>query len=162
MGQLALGLATFALGAVQSIAEYSAQKAESKANEQNAIEAWKNQQTQLTKRAMQEEDALRQKQQLQNIEEAQVKADTVASAAASGVAGISLDNLVSDVTRRAAYNRGIEEENTRMTLAQIRLERKGLNSQAQGRINSVPRPSALGLVAGIGGAALKGFNAYQM
>lgn len=162
MGQLALGLLTFGVGAVQAVSQYSAQKSEEKANRQNAQEAWKNQQHQLTKRAMQEEDALNQKKQAQNIEEAQVKADTVASAAGAGVAGLSLDNLVADVGRRASLNRQAEEENTRNTLAQIRMERKGVNAQAQGRINSVPKPSALSLVAGIGSAALKGYNSYKM
>lgn len=162
MGALAIGLITAGIGAVQSVAQYSAQKQEAKANEQNAIESWKTQQAQLSKRAMQEEDALRQKQQQQNIEEAQVKAETVASAAGAGVAGLSLDNLIADVGRRASFNRQTEEENTRNTLAQLRLERKGVNSQAQGRINSVPKPSALGLVAGLGSSALKGYNAYKM
>lgn len=162
MGALALGLISFGVGAVQSIAQYSAQKQEAKQNQENAESAWAQQQNQLTKRAMQEEDALRQKQQTMNIEEAQAKASTVASAAGAGVAGLSLDNIVADVGRRASFNRQAEEENTRNTLAQIRMERKGVNSQAQSRINSVPKPSALSLVAGIGGAAIKGYSSYKM
>lgn len=162
MGALAVGLITAGIGAVQSVAQFSAQRQEAKANQENATESWKQQQNQLTKRAMQEEDALRQKQQQQNIEEAQARADVVTSAAAGGISGISLDNLVADVGRRASFNRQAEEENTRNTLSQIRLERKGINSQAQGRINSVPKPSGLSLVAGVGGAALKGYNAYKM
>lgn len=160
MGALALGLATFAVGAAQSVAGYAAQKSEAAANKANARQAWANNQTQLTLRSMQEEDALRQKQRQSLIEEAQVSAETQASAASAGVSGISLDNLLSDVSRRAATNRETERENTRMTLMQIKEERKGVNAKGQSQINSVPKPTGLSLVAGVGGAALSGASSY--
>lgn len=161
MGALALGIATFAVGAAQSVVSYGAQKAEYAANKENARQAWANNQTQLTLRAMQEEDALRQKQRQSLIEEAQVSAETQVSAAASGVAGISVENLLADVSRRAATNREVEKENTRMTLQQIREERKGINAKGQSQINSVAKPTGLSLVAGLGGAALSGATSYS-
>lgn len=155
-----LGIVSFATGAMQSIAQYSAQQAEYKQNEQNSIQAWKDTQTQITQREMQEQDALRQKQAQQNLEQAQAEAEVTVSGAASGVSGISLDNLVKDVGRRAATNREVEKTNTDMIISQLKLERKGANSQAQSRINSVSKPSPLSLIAGIGSAGVSGFTTY--
>jgi hypothetical protein len=48
-----------------------------------------------------------------------------------------------------------------MAIDQLQLEKKQSQAQAQSRINSAPRPSALSLVAGIGGAALSGMSTYN-
>lgn len=157
---VALGFLSFAVQGAQAIAGYQAQKQEYETNKENSRQAWKDQQEQLTLREMQEQDALRQKQQQQNIAEAQAVANTEVSASASGVAGISLDNLKRDVSRRAATNRQVEETNHDMIISQLKAERKGINSQAQSRINSVSKPSPLSLIAGIGSAGISGFNAY--
>lgn len=157
---LAMGIASFAVGAAQAVAQYSAQKAEYKQNEANSIQAWKDQQAQITQREMQEQDALKQKLAQQNLEQAQAEADVEVSGAAAGVSGISLDNLTRDVARRAATNREIEQTNTDMIISQLKLERKGANSQAQSRINSVAKPSGLSLIAGIGSAAVSGVSSY--
>ncbi len=157
---VSMGILTFAVSGVQAAAQYSAKREEATTNANNSVEAWKDQQTQLTQREMQEQDALRQKQTQQNIEEAQARAEVQTSAAAAGVSGISLDNLLSDVGRRAATNRQVEKTNTDMIFSQLRQERKGTNSQAQSRINSVASPSPLSLIAGIGSAGISGYNSY--
>jgi hypothetical protein len=157
---LAVGLLSAGLGVAQTVASYSAQRQESKTNADNSVQAWKNNQEQITQREMQEQDALRQKQTQQNIQEAQALADTQVSAAASGVSGISVDNLLQDVSRRADANRETEQTNTDMVISQLKQQRKGINSDAQSRINSVPEPSPLSLIAGIGSAGISGFNSY--
>lgn len=160
-GPLAAGIASFAVSAVSTVANYAAQRNEAKAVEESAIAAHKLEQNQLSKRQMQEQDALVQKQRMQAIEEAQAKAETVQSAASGGISGISLDNLVADVSRRAATNRQTEEINTRNIVGQLAMEKKGVTAQAKSRINSSPAPSPISLVAGLGGAALSGFNSYS-
>lgn len=155
-----LGLVSFATGAAQSVASYVAQNQESKATQAAAEQSWRDQQTQITQRHMQEEDALKQKKTQQNIEEARARAEVEVSGAASGVEGISLDNLMSDVSRRAATNRQTEETNTAMVLSQLRQQRKSVTSEAVGRINSAPRASPLQLIAGIGSAGVSGYNNY--
>lgn len=161
MGQLALGVAMFAVQAASTVAGFVGQQQEAKANEKNAVQDWKNKQEAITKRTMQEQDALRQKQRMQNIEEAQVVSEVEASSASAGIDGISVENLKADVSRRAAMNRDADEQNTKMILSQLRTERKGVNAQAQGRINAVPRPSPLSLIAGLGKAAMSGVNTYN-
>lgn len=156
-----MGVLSFAVGAAQSVVQFAAANQEAKATEQNALQAFSNEQNQLSLRQMQEADATAQKQKQQNLEEAEKKAAVEVSAASAGVSGISVDNLIMDVSRQAARNRQTQFENTKMAVAQLQTEKKGSRSQAQSRINSAPRPSALSLVAGIGGAALDGYNSYS-
>lgn len=152
---------SFAVGATQSVAQYAAASQEASAVQKAATADNENQQRQITLRQMQEEDALHQKQQVENLQEAQRASAVALSAASSGVAGISVDNLIADVNRNAARNRMTAFENTRMTVQQLQQERKAAAAQAEGRINAAPKPSALSLVAGIGGAALGGYNTYN-
>lgn len=154
-------LTTFLVGTIQSVVAYQAQKQESDAVRQASMQAYENDTTQLTRRQMQEADATSQKLQLSSIEEAQKAAAVEASAAESGVSGISLGNLLADVARTGANNRMTEKTNRDMMLAQLQQEKKGSQAQNQGRINSAPRPSPLSLIAGIGGAAVDASNQAQ-
>jgi hypothetical protein len=158
---VSLGIMTFAMGAVKSIAEYQAASEESAAVEKNALAAYANDQTAINHRQIQEADASSQKVQQINLEEAKKVSEVRLSAASAGVSGISVDNLVGDVTRQASQNRQNQFENTKMAIDQLQLEKKQSQTQAQSRINSAPRPSALSLVAGIGGAALNGMTTYN-
>lgn len=155
------GLLSFAVGAVQSIAQYNAQAEEAEATRKNALQAYANDQNAIAHRQIQEADAGAQKVQQINLDEAKKTSEVQLSASSAGVTGISVDNLVSDVTRQASQNRQNQFDNTKMAITQLQLERKQSQAQAQSRINSAPRPSALSLVAGIGGAALSGMNTYN-
>lgn len=156
-----LGLLQFGIGAASTVANYSAQQQEAEATKAAAEQAFQNEQSQINLRQMQEQDALRQKQQAQNIEEAEVKASAQVSAAEGGIAGVSVDNILSDVSRRAARNREVEATNTKNIITQLQAEKKASGSRAQSRINSAPKPSPLSLVAGIGGAAIGGYGTYD-
>lgn len=151
-------LATFAIGALTSIASFAAQSQEAKAMEENATQAYVNDQQQLNLRGIQEQNAAQQKLQLSKIDEAEKVAAVEVSAAEGGVAGISVGNLVADVQRRSARNRETERTNLGMLTAQLQQEKKGSQATNQGRINSTPKPSILSLVAGIGGAGLDAYN----
>lgn len=171
MGVLALGIASFAVGAVQAVTQYASaknqanqQKAMQITNAGNAVQDWRNQQDMLTQRKLQEQNALGQKLTQQNLSEAQANAEVQTSAAASGVSGNSVDNLMADVTRKASANRQTESTNTDMILQQLSMQGKSINSQSLSRINSVPnatQPSPLSLVAGIAGAGVNSYTNYQ-
>ncbi|WP_269929943.1 virion core protein, T7 gp14 family [Aminobacter sp. HY435] len=156
-----MGVMSAAIGVAQSVAQFAAQQQQAKAVEKNAIQAFENDQNQASLRQIQEADALAQKQKLQNLEEAEKVAEVEVSASTANVTGISVGNLVAGIRRRASTNRQTQFENTKMTVAQLQMEKKASRSNAQSRINSAPRPSALSLVAGIGGAMLDGYNTYD-
>ncbi|MGV1835233.1 virion core protein, T7 gp14 family [Rhizobium rhizogenes] len=157
---VSLGVLTFASSAASTVAGYVAQSQEAKATRANAEQSWRDQQTQISQREMQEQDALRQKQTQQNIQEAQAIADTQVSGAAAGISGVSLDNLLQDVNRRASTNRQVEETNTDMILSQLRQQRKATTTQAVGRISAAASPSPLSLIAGLGSSGVSGYNSY--
>lgn len=158
---VSMGLMSFAVGAVQSIAQYQAASEEAEATRKNALQAYANDQNAINHRQIQEADAGSQKAAQINLEEAKKVSEVRLSASSAGVSGISLDNLVGDVTRQAATNRQNQFDNTRMAINQLQLEKKQSQAQAQSRINSAPKPSALSLIAGIGGAALNGMSTYN-
>lgn len=152
---------SFAVGAAQSVAQYQAASQESKAAQQAATASYENDQHQLSLRQMQEQDATAQKASITNIEEAQKVADVQVSASGANLSGISVDNLIADVRRQGARNRDTQQQNLKNSLVQLQAEKRGSRVTNQGRINSVPRPSALSLVAGIAGAGLNGYNTYN-
>lgn len=154
-------LAPAALQGIQAIASFQGQKQQASAVRQAAIADYERKSTEINRRQMQEDDAAAQKDGLQSLEEAQRGADAEVSAAAGGVAGVSLDNILSDVSRTGARNRETIRQNSDATAQQLQLEKKGAKAEAQSRINSAPAPSTLSLVAGLGSAALSGYNSYK-
>lgn len=154
-------LATFAIGALQAAVSFAAASAEASATYDAARQSYQVEQDTITKRQMQEQEATAQKLHLQNIEEAQKRSEVELSAAEGNVGGISIGNLVADVTRRAATNRQTERSNLAMTVQQLQLEKKGSQARNQSRINASPKPSPLTLVAGIAGAGLDAYGQMQ-
>lgn len=70
-------------------------------------------------------------------EQARASARTVAGE--SGVAGMSIDSLINDITRQEAQNTLTIDTNSDMAYAQSRLEGRGVSAQARDRINSAPK-----------------------
>lgn len=138
--------------------DYAAAAAAWRQNAVNALAAGRDEQQQLLLRTMQEQEAKDQKIGLQNIEEAQKKAEAELAAAEGGVGGISLANVISDIGRRAAFNRQTEERNYQMTAAQITQEMRATNTRIESRVNSVQRPvrpNALGFFLPAIGSGLR-------
>lgn len=158
---LAAGMASFATGAAQTIATYQGQKQDAENVRQSALAAERQETLEITRRQMQEADATAQKKTLSDLDEAERIADAEVSAAAAGVSGISLDNLIGDISRRSARDQQTLTENARMTAQQLQLEKRSAGIRRQSRINSAPKPSALSLVAGLGSSALSGFSTYN-
>jgi len=161
-----IAIATIAVSALSAVAgyqaqqaQYSAQKEQKAANDRNALAAARDDQNALTQRALQEQDAYGQKKHLQLTELAEREADIQVSAAGSGVAGISVGNLVSDARRRAGANLTTLETNYQNTAAQLEAEQRGTVSKANSRIGQVANPtapSAAGAVIGFAGDVIKG------
>lgn len=152
---------TIIIGIVSSVASYAGQMQQAKANEKNALTAFRNDQDALTLRQLQEQEATTQKNQATDIEQAQKVSEAKLSAATGNVSGISVANIVGDIVRRGEVNKTTQKRNAQMTVAQLQREKIASRAQAQSRINAVPRPSALSLIAGIAGAGLDGYNANQ-
>lgn len=139
-------------------AQYQAQKEQKAANDRNALAAARDDHNALTQRSLQEQDAYAQKRHLQLTELAEAEADIAVSAAASGVSGISVGNLVADARRRAGNNLTTMEINYENTAAQLEAEQRGVVSKATSRIGQVAhptKPSAAGALLGFAGSALK-------
>jgi len=155
------GLLTFGIGALQTGLEFMGARQTAKAEREAAVAANAQNQNALTLRQVQEGQALAQKKQQYNIEEAVAASQVEANAVAGGVDGLSLNNLLADVTRRSAYNRSVADQNFDMTIQQMESEKKGSASTAKSRVKAASGPSPLSLVAGLGAAGLSGYNAYS-
>jgi len=158
---VSMGVLSAGIGLMKTVATFGAQQEESRKNAENAMAANAIEQRQLTLRQIQENQAAAQKKQAQNIQEAEVLAEAKVSQASMGVAGASVDNILADVSRKAATNRETIAENTRMTVQQLQTDKTASTIKAKSRIDSMPPPNPLSLVAGIGSAALTGYNTYE-
>ena len=157
LASLAVTAATSFAGYKAQQAQYESQKEQKVANDRNALASARNDQNQLTLRTLQEQEAYGQKAHLQKVEEAERTADIRVSAAGSGVAGISVGNLVSDARRRAGNNLTTLETNYQNTAAQLEAEQRGTVDKANARIASVAnptKPSPAGALIGFAGAAI--------
>lgn len=165
-----MAIASFASSALSTVTGFMAQQQQADAqnamwtqNYINALSAERDTFDQLGERQMQEQDVTQQKIRVSQIDEARRAATTVVSGAATGVSGITMDNLLDDVSRRAEYNRTTAEENYNMTAQQLQMEKTGAVDQFQSRVNSVPTaqdPNPLSLIAGLGGDAASGYGNY--
>lgn len=158
---ITLGVASFAIGAAQSIIGFVGAAQDASNAREAAVKENAENQNQLTLRQAQEEQAAAAKRQEQNLREAEAAADVEVGAASAGVAGISLDSILTDVGRRAANNRSAISENSRMAIAQISQEKRASVLRAEGKVAAAKGPNPLSLVAGIGAAALGGYNTYN-
>lgn len=138
--------------------DYEAKAAAWRQNVVNAQAAARNDQQQLLQRDLQEQSKTVQSKHVSYIEGAQKAALAETSAAAGGVSGLSVDNLITDIQGRSALNRSYADENYRMKASQLQAQMDGTVVTMQSRIDSMPRPiapSPLELVAGIAGAGVK-------
>lgn len=151
---LAVAQSVVSFGAAQ--ADYNAKADQWRQNYVNSLAAGRDEQRQISLRMIQEEEATKQRTQLNSIEGAEVAAEAEASAAASGIAGISLDNIMVGIGRKVEAKQAAERANYRNTAQQLNVQMDATNTTIMNRINSVARPSApnpLGYaLQGIGGA----------
>lgn len=157
-----------AVGIMSSVAQFQAQSQQAKAqeatyqaNKANAEHAMRINYSQLNLRQVQEGEKVTQESQKAAIDVAKAKAQFRTNAAEANVSGLSVDNVVSDIQRQGAFEDSGRKYNYRSTIHQLQKEKEAKQAEAHGRILSVPRgqkPSALGLVAGIGSSLIKGMG----
>lgn len=162
------GLLQGGIGAMSAIAGYNAKvedfnarEAAWKENYVSALASGRDEENQLTTKAVQEQSATVQKMGVYTTEGAVKAAAVETSAAGAGVGGNSVDDVIRDIQAGAARNRYASQENAHFMAAQIAAEQKGVEAQIKNRINSVQRPTAPNpgeAILGVAGAMLGGIG----
>lgn len=136
--------------------DYENRAAQWKQNYVNALASGRDEQRQIQVRMTQEQDGHVQQQQMAEIEGAEIRSEAEVSAATAGLSGISLDNILTGISRNIATKQAAEETNYMNTVAQLGENLKATNTNIENRINSVAKPTSpnpLGYaLQGIGGA----------
>lgn len=142
-------------------------------NAQLAQESYLQQAHQLNLRQQHEDERTSQDIQQTRLEAAQARAMTRVAAGESGVAGLSVDNLLRDFYRQEdVFNESVRR-NREFSRLQTQEDMKGLRAQAQGRIAAIrpylPEPvirpnllgSALQIVTDVGARGSNLADQYQ-
>lgn len=167
-GMTAVSTAVSAASAImqyqQAQAQADAQQQQFNQNKLLAQRSMLEQARQLSIREEQERAAAMDRKMQSNIEAAKVQGRIVASAGEAGVSGMSIANLLADVERTKLNNEGTINRNLEAIGQQANVDRKGLLTQAEGRINSVQQgqsPSLLGTGLQIAGIGLDNYSQYK-
>ena len=164
---IGLGIATAVMGAVQSIAGYSAERAAARESER-AYQEQRNLNAQAANRSYQQSQAKLKgefDQASQKAEELLVqRLQTQGTTLAAGRAGQSIGGLLTDAQRTEGkdlatlgMNLGYAQQDYGWDVANIFSQHKTANIQAASQRKAMP--SVGGLVLGLGGAALSGVSA---
>ena len=144
------------LSAMTSIAAASEQQQQAQATEKNANASYLNDARQLNLRQRQEEEAASQRGQEADIQSMKDMSQARTAAGESGVSGLSVDALMSDILRQNLFDDTKADSNLSATKAQIAMEKEGSKSNRQSRINAVPYPSFAATALQVGGQAYEG------
>ena len=180
---MALGIASFGMGAMQSIASYQSQNATAAASEQAYQQQRQAYEAQLTQNQLAANKAYQQTQlKLKGeYDQAAQTAEKLLSqrlqsqgmVLASGRTGQSVGSLLSDAQRTEGkdlatlgLNLAYAQQDYGFGMENIYDQQVGANAQATSGINQtaanrLPGASAASLALGIGGAALEGISTYS-
>ncbi|TWS94989.1 hypothetical protein [Reyranella sp. CPCC 100927] len=141
-----MALATFAVGAASAGASYTGQQSAAKAqnkqyaaNAESARRAASESYASLQQRIDQERAATIDEQFQTAIDAKRAGATATVAAGEAGVNGHSIDALLADYKAQQGRFNANTQQNLRSTEGQLRQEMKGVQAQAETRINSVPR-----------------------
>ncbi len=168
---LTMAISSFAIGAAQTISEYSAAQEQAdqqnemvRVNQRNANNALVKEYQATQTRQIQEEDAAAiQKQDVARQARA-ARATTMAAAGEAGVSGLSVDALLADIYGKEATTKDRVTQNTGFTVQNLTSEMDGFKAKAQDRINSMPwanQPSPFAAALKIGGSGLNSLSLYN-
>lgn len=155
---LAMSAASVGTGYIAKQADYAAKTTAYNQNVVNSKIAAADEQRQILIRTVQEGAKTDQSKQLYYMEGAQKVAKAEVSAAAGGVSGVSVDNLVNDLEGKAALNRTYADENYRMIAQNMQEKLTGTITTQKARVASMPvpqEPSGLAALIGLGEAGVK-------
>lgn len=161
---IGMGIMQAGASAGATNADYAAKSAAWQQNIINAESADRDRQRQIIGNQLSEQGKYDQ-QIHQSLVTQFEKSGRVAAAASSGnVAGISVDNILQDISRKSLDNRTNADLNYKYVVADTQNKLTASVDQDQSQINSVARPQSpngLAEVAGIGGSLVKGFGALS-
>ena len=144
------------MAALTTIAAADEKQQQAKANEKSANAAYLNDVTQLNLRLRQEEEAESQRGMEADIQTMKDVSVARTASGESGVSGLSVDALMSDIFRQNLFDDTKGTSNLDATKAQIDAQKEGAKTGRQSRINAVPYPSFAATALQIGGSAYEG------
>lgn len=121
-------------------ADYAAKTAAWQQNIVNSEAAARDQQRQIITRNLQEQDKTDQQMHISYVQEAQKSATAQVDAAAGGVSGISVDNIIGDIMSKSEQNRTADAINYKYAVQTAQEDLLATNTKLISNINSVPRP----------------------
>jgi|TARA_R110002124_G_C8967138_1_gene514670 hypothetical protein len=148
------------IGAMTSIVAHGEQQQRAQRNEESANAAYLSDARQLNLRQRQEEEAESQRGQDADIQSMKDVATARTASGESGVSGLSVNALITDINRQNLFDDTKATSNLDATKAQIAEEKEGAKAGRQSRINSVPYPSFAATALQIGGSAYESNPGY--
>ena len=133
-----------AVTAAQGVASHQAQAAQASANAKAAQAAAMSEYRQLNMQQRQEETIAAQRKLAAQLQEAELLARGTVAAGEAGVAGRSVEDVLSNISRGALEEQNILTQNLEAYNRQLDEQRTGVKTRAQSRINQVAQPSTLG------------------
>ena len=130
--------------AAQGVASHQAQSAQASANARAAQAAAMSEYRQLNMQQRQEETIAAQRKLAAQLQEAELLARGTVAAGEAGVAGRSVEDVLSNISRGALEEQNILTQNLEAYNRQLDEQRTGVKTRAQSRINQVAQPSILG------------------
>jgi hypothetical protein len=164
-------MASFAIGAVQSVSSYAAKSADASAAQQyqaqeryNAEVARNNTFDQLQLRESQETDAASQALFDNSIRAVKARATADTGAAEAGVHGNSVESVARGFYTEQGRIDAATVRNNSMTVQQLREERKQADAQYRSQTNqpTVRGPSVIDLGLGIGAAGIDAYSKWDL
>ena len=158
----ALGAVVGMMGAAASFAgqqaDYRAKKAAWEQNVVNAEAGARDGYRQTTVRFIQEQEKTTQAKHVSYLQEAEKASQAENSAGAAGISGISVDNILRDISGKSELNRTYDDMNYKYVAADLTEQLHQIDTKEMNQINSMPvpqAPSPLTMFAGMAGAGVK-------
>lgn len=156
----AIAAAQFAASAGQKLLAYKGQQTQFQQNTASAIRGYADDYSALTAREDQVGRAASESIFDDEIQALRARGTALASAAGTGLAGVSIREVLQGVNVEKNRSVSIKQLNRDNEFAQIGREKVSAAATAQNRINSVAKPSKLGLAFGLAGDAINAGSWY--
>jgi hypothetical protein len=165
---MALSIATSAASAgaahQQAAGQAKIQTAMHKINQRNSITAMGQEQYDINNREMQEREAMAQQVNETNRQALMQSASALVRVSETGLAGISMSNIMRDVSTQAAMKTSNIKTNMQWSSDNLATQRVGARNTAMGRMSSTTMgvgPSAIATGLKIGEAGLGAYSNYK-
>ena len=159
LGQFA-SVASGAMGIASASQAHKAQGAQAASNNQNALQAQKDEQRQLNIRAAQEDTAAAEKKLQTDLDTREMAARATVAGSESG-AILNNNAVIQDIERQGLMANTVVDRNLGNTMQDLQEQRLGSRSRTQSRINSVSKPSSTATGLKIGQSVLGAAQDYS-